>query len=128
MKTPTFLLLTFLLAGLFSCQPGATTDPVQQKTIDSLSMRVAELEKQQVNMKAKAKMAIGFGSPLDNFFNADEFWENTVDVGTSECYKRCADANAQHRQACSQIADCAQRQACYEEALANVTSCVQNCR
>lgn len=128
MKTLILLLLCIPLLGLISCQPATTSDPVQAKTIDSLTARIAALESQHTQTLMKGRLAASFGSPLDDFFNADEFWENTVDVGTSECYKRCAKAASEHRKACDALTDCKKKEDCYKEAATNVANCVQNCQ
>ena len=67
------------------------------------------------------------GSPLKDFFNAPEFWENTYDSGNADCCKRCAEANRVGQKACAAITDRAQRLACYVEAARRVATCVDGC-
>jgi hypothetical protein len=126
----TLLLLFVMGAALFltACgTPANDSHAAHQKQIDSLTNRIAELEKQNSQVMMKGRIAGSFSSGLDAFFEADEFWEDVVDVGDAECSKRCIEMLQTHRKACAEMTDCAAREACYKEATTNAANCHKQC-
>ena len=99
------------------------------KRIAELEAKVAQLEKRNNDLKVKGRIVAKslFGSPLQNFFDSDEFWENTYDSGQADCAKRCAATLQSEMQACLAIADCAQRQQCINDAVARAANCQTQC-
>ena len=127
MKTP-FLFVALLLATLVACEKKeASPDPAYQQRIDSLTTRIAALEQENSQLRLKGRISSSLKSGLDAFFDADEFWENVIDVGQQECANRCIQATKQHREACAAITDDAKRLACYQEASDNAAACQKQC-
>lgn len=129
-------LLAFVLA-LSACStppPEPVPDPrlaELEKTVADLKEQLnkanAQLEGEVLKLQTIAQMHNFDGSPLKDFFNAPEFWENTYDSGASDCCKRCAESNKALRKACSQKATQAERDACFADALRRVSNCVDGC-
>jgi hypothetical protein len=126
-------ILPFIVALiLVGCGPSGP-DP----HLAELQARVAYLEgelarrSEQLNAAATKLSIAGdlqaMDSPLKSSFKAPEFWEVTVDVGSSECCKRCADDNTASQTACDVIDDPVARSACRDEALAQAANCVDRC-
>lgn len=109
------------------CSPG--TDAAATKRIAALEVKVAELEKRNNDLKIKGRIVASslFGSPLENFFSSDEFWENTYDSGQADCAKRCTATLQTELAACQAITDCAQRQQCIKDAVERASNCQTQC-
>lgn len=97
--------------------------------IATLEARVAELERRNSDLALKGRIVGSqlFGSPLDNFFASDEFWQNTYDSGQADCAKRCIATLTAERKACEAIDDDVQQQRCYEDASARASQCQTQC-
>jgi hypothetical protein len=125
------LIIPFVMGSVLfftACDtPSDESNAAHQKQIDSLTNRIAELEKQNSQVMMKGRIAGSFSTGLDAFFEADEFWEDVVDVGDAECSKRCMEALETHKKACAEMTDCAAREACYKEATANASNCHKQC-
>jgi len=105
------------------------TDEATAKKVTALEAKVATLEKRNSDLVFKGHMVSShlFGSPLENFFNADEFWENPYDSGAADCAKRCTSTLLSDEKVCEKIADCAQRQQCFQDATARASNCQTQC-
>ena len=104
--------------------PGPSTDP----RIAALEQRVEVLERKSEDLALKGKIVSSqaFGSPLDNFFAADGWWENPYDSGQADCARRCITASTTHRASCAKK-DESDRLACYQEASDNAANCQRQC-
>jgi len=125
------LIIPFVMGAVLffsACgKPSEENHAAHQKQLDSLTNRIAQLEKQNSQIMMKGRIAGSFSSGLDAFFETDEFWEDIVDVGDAECSKRCIDMLTTHRKACAAMTDCAAREACYKEATENAANCHKQC-
>jgi len=99
------------------------------------SADLAELQKQvqaaqqsnkDLRMKIAARQAVT-GNPLDDFFNAPEFWQCTYDSGWSDCAGRCTKATSAGYKACLQRPEGPQRQQCIRENSLRGSNCLKNC-
>lgn len=98
------------------------------KRAAELEAKVAELQKRNDDLKFKAKLVNdAFGTPLDNFFNHDEFWDNPYDSAQADCARRCIKALTAEREACGEEPDCVKRQQCFQEAMARGSNCQVQC-
>jgi hypothetical protein len=141
--------LTIIITlGLFlccvSCHHSLIND-LETKVAD-LETKVAELEKKVTEQEStlerresdvttlsvvihSAAVADVFGSPLDNFFAAPEFWENTYEVDPSvPCLQQCADNYSSANEQCQQIEDIEERQECVNQAFEGLRNCTRACR
>jgi hypothetical protein len=120
-----------------SCQQGPT-DNLEKKIVE-LENKVAEqeeaLKKRDDDVSTlsaviySSAIADVFGSPLDNFFAAPEFWENTYDVDPSApCHTNCSKVYAAAVENCQSISDLDQRLACVNTAYENLRNCTRRCR
>lgn len=105
--------------------PGAADDP----RVAALEQRVEVLERKSEDLALKSKIVSSqmFGSPLDNFFAEEGWWENPYDTGQADCAKRCIAAAATHRAACAEKDVDSERLACYQEASDNAANCQRQC-
>jgi hypothetical protein len=108
---------------------------VSAKAFAALQANVAALQKRNTDLALKgrivssqllgAKEIHGFG--LDRFFAEPEFWENSYDAGQVECSKRCIAELTAGRTACEDLADPAERERCFQDALDRATTCHKRC-
>jgi hypothetical protein len=128
MKANVFVLCVVVLLICTSCnQP---TDGTTAQKIAALEAKVETLEKRNKDLEFKGRMAgssYPFGSPLENFFNSDEFWENPYDSGQADCAKRCVSTLLSERKVCEGITDCTQRQQCFQDVVGRASRCQTNC-
>ncbi|MFO0872442.1 MAG: hypothetical protein U0575_00535 [Phycisphaerales bacterium] len=138
MRTHAVVLVAALgAASILSCAGcGQAADAEATKRIAALDAKVAgletkvaDLEKRNNDLKVKGRIVASslFGSPLENFFASDEFWENTYDSGQADCAKRCAATLQTELAACQKITDCAQRQQCIKDAVERASNCQTQC-
>lgn len=133
-------LLALLMALPAAAQPVPVTPAAPAATAAStagMSRNTAELQRQlaaerakvnDLKLKLRIKASINpFRTPLQNFFDSPEFWENVIDVAGQECANRCIRAATAHRQACARIVDSAKKDRCYQEAANNAASCQRSC-
>jgi len=111
-----------LLLGACEQAGGGSGDVAQ------LKKEVASLKQSHADTRLKLQLAghVWGRSPLDDFFGAPEFWENTYDSSSADCARRCQSANKPLRDACAKKPE-SQRQQCYAEASASLALCVQRC-
>ncbi len=95
----------------------------------ALEAKVETLKKRNSDLALKARIVSSqlFESPLDNFFNSKEFWENTYDSGQADCANRCIQALNNQRRTCEAITDDTERQKCYQDAVDRASRCQQAC-
>lgn len=107
----------------------ATTAPLSRNPVALQRQLAAERAKvNDLKLKLRIKASLNpFNSPLQNFFDSPEFWENPIDVAGQECANRCIKEAATHRQACALIADSARRLACYTDASNRTAQCQRTC-
>ena len=105
--------------------PNATSDP----RVAALEKRVEALEARSTDLALKGKIISSqvFGSPLDNFFASEGWWENPYDSGQADCARRCIAAAATHRATCATMTVDADRLKCYQEASDNAANCQRQC-
>jgi hypothetical protein len=97
--------------------------------VQTLEANAQELQKKVDDLRLKSRIVTSSRlgrSPLEDFFNSPEFWENTYDSGQADCARRCIEANQQHRAECAKLPANAQ-EACYRDALDRVTNCQKGC-
>ena len=131
MKAIVFVLGVGVLLICIGCDQRAdNTTNTTDKKVAELEAKVATLEKRNDDLELKGRMAgrsFPFGSPLENFFNADEFWENPYDSGQADCARRCVETLQSERRACEAITDCAQRERCFTDVVQRASNCQTNC-
>lgn len=116
-----------LILGFTMLLAGCPNDAA--KKVAELETKVSALEKRNNDLEVKGRIvAIShFDSPLKNFFEADEFWENTYDSGAADCARRCATTLVSEYKVCNAITDCLKKQQCFNEALSRASNCQTNC-
>lgn len=122
MKRP-LVLAIFASLALAGCNDsGGGSD------VAALQRDVAQLKQSDQDLRLKMQLAgRTWGStPLQDFFAAPEFWENTYDSGSADCARRCQTANKPLRDACASKPE-SQRQQCYTDASNSLAQCVQRC-
>jgi hypothetical protein len=99
------------------------------RRVAALEAKVDRLEKRNDDLALKGRIVSSqvFGSPLQNFFASDEFWQNTYDSGQADCAKRCIATLTAERKACEDIVDPTQRQKCFQDAVDRASSCQTRC-
>ena len=128
MKTSlVFAFLMFFLA--YGCRQESPEDDQLSSRIQALESKVDSLEQRLADhtLNSPISSSLLFRSPLEQFFQSPEFWENTYDVGEVECSKRCIEALTTHRQQCEQITDENERLQCYQEASDRAANCHRQC-
>jgi outer membrane murein-binding lipoprotein Lpp len=96
--------------------------------VQTLESDVAALQRRADDLALKNQItsSLLFRSPLEDFFQSPEFWENTYDSGQADCAKRCIAELQTHRQACLQLPE-NQRLACFQEATDRASRCQTQC-
>jgi hypothetical protein len=127
MKAIVLVLCVGVLMSSTGCN--RSTDDPTAKRVAALEAKVATLEKRNSDLEFKGRMVSShlFGSPLEKFFGADEFWENPYDSGAADCAKRCTETLLSENKVCEKIADCAQKQQCFKEASERASNCQTQC-
>ena len=128
MKATVLVLVVGALLTFTDCK--RSPDEATLQKIAALEGKVATLEKRNSDLEFKGRMAgssYPFGSPLENFFNSDEFWQNPYDSGQADCARRCVTTLQSERKACENIADCAQRQQCFQDVVTRAATCQKRC-
>ena len=102
------------------------------KAVEELQETVAALERQTNDLALKAQITSSqvFGrAGLDRFFGEREFWENIIDVGQSECSRRCIEVLQATRAgiAANTTYSDAERQAAYIKAADDAALCHKQC-
>jgi hypothetical protein len=115
-------------ALLVSVGCNAPVDRSATERMTTLENRIASFEQRSADLALKTRIVSQlFGSPLDNFFAADEFWENTYDSGQADCARRCIATLTAERKACASEKDDAKRQQCYQAATDRASRCQVQC-
>lgn len=116
--------------GLLLARPGCnhpSADAIA-KRVAELEAKVATLEKRNNDLMLKTRIGGSlFGSPLQNFFAADEFWENTYDSGQADCAKRCIQNLTDENKACSKKPDGPDKEKCFKDAVQGASNCHRGC-
>jgi len=122
-----FSATTLLLAT--GCTGTAAPDPKNESRIAALEQRAEAMERKSDDLALKSKIVSSqvFGSPLDNFFSADGWWENPYDSGQADCARRCIAAAATQRAACPKKEVESERLTCYQEASDSAANCQRQC-
>jgi outer membrane murein-binding lipoprotein Lpp len=109
---------------------GERTDDATAARVAELEAQVDTLERRNQDLEFKGRLAAGhiFGSPLKNFFEADEFWENTYDSSQGDCAKRCTDTLQSDREVCEGKSDCTERETCFNDAITRAGRCHSACK
>jgi len=122
-----FVLLLSLL--VYSCKQEEPRDDQLSKKVQALESKVDSLQKRLDDQRLKTKIASSllFQSPLEQFFNAPEFWENTYDTGQADCSNRCIKELQDVREQCSKKTDANERLKCFNEASERAANCHTQC-
>lgn len=122
-----FVLLLSLLA--YSCKQEELGDDQLSKKVQALESKVDSLQKRLDDQRLKTKIASSllFQSPLEQFFNAPEFWENTYDSGQADCSNSCIKQLQAVREECAKETDANARLQCYQEAADRAANCHKQC-
>lgn len=128
MRTSAFVSCLTIVLACSGCEQGRPGDDQLSAKVQALETNVNALQKRvdDLALKTQITSGLGFGSPLDNFFNSPEFWENTYDSGQADCSKRCIKVLQTHRAACAEKPE-AQRLQCYQEASSAASKCHVGC-
>lgn len=133
MKSLGFFVSLFFVLTLSILGSGCTQEASKN---DELNNRIVEFENQvktlqeRLNdrtLKARIASSLIFKSPLEQFFQSPEFWENTYDSSQADCSKRCINDLQTARAQCEQIADDNQRLQCFNDAAQRAASCHTQC-
>jgi hypothetical protein len=122
------LCLVFAVSGCRQTGPDDATVRLMQR-VQTLEANAQEMQKKADDLRLKARIVTSSHlgrSPLEDFFNSPEFWENTYDSGQADCARRCIEANQQHRAECAKL-PANKQEACYRDALDRVTNCQKGC-
>lgn len=143
MKSITFLILFFILINWSSCSTTKVDNLNSQ--ISKLETRLAQKdsELQQIQKKERSifltfSSSVSlhiFDDPLNNFFNAPEFWENVYEVAPdgpvgpplTTCEQRCKNDFGNFSTKCREIDDPIERRKCLNEAFENSLECYESC-
>jgi outer membrane murein-binding lipoprotein Lpp len=101
-----------------------------ENEVASLKQEQDQIEKKVSDVRLKGRISSNysvFGSPLEQFFQAAEFWENTYDSALADCQARCIDEIKPRREACEEIEDASERINCFKDASAMGQRCHQEC-
>ena len=121
-------LLVGIAALLVSVGCNTPADRGATERMTALENRIASLEQRNTDLALKTRIVSQlFGSPLQNFFAADEFWENRYDSGQADCARRCIATLTSERNACAGVTDAAKRQQCYQDATDKASRCQTQC-
>lgn len=125
MKTTALVLC--LGAALLTASCGQ--DSAADKRVAELEKQVAALQAQNRDTRAKLRAfhAFRFGSPLENFFSAGEFWQCTYDSSWTDCSRRCSEQTTAGALICAGKPVGPERQTCVEENTARGSNCLNNC-
>jgi outer membrane murein-binding lipoprotein Lpp len=118
--------VTVLLAGLGCNRPANDTAAANVATLQA---KIEKLEKANSDLAFKGRLTAQhlFGSPLENFFGSDEFWENPYDSGQADCARRCVATLTSERKICDAIPDCTRRQQCFQDVIQRASACQTQC-
>ena len=125
------ILFSFLLLPLlWSCNTKLTDSIQLVERLKSLEKEVTNQNQEIVSLAIKTRVSNSspFKSPLNQFFDSDEFWEGPFDVSKSECYRRCLGLLKQYQDPCYDLSKEEERIECFENALLEIQSCYDNCR
>ncbi|GAC33193.1 hypothetical protein [Paraglaciecola polaris] len=127
------LLITFAVSGC-SEQRNESNEELMAK-IEKLEVEIEDMQQNLAALEQKTQLSFSVISSnpfLDNAFEdfvfaSDEFWKNTVDVGVSECTKRCS-ADAKGRQAtCNALPDGDEKIDCRNDSSNKAKTCNKQC-
>lgn len=132
MKNPTLSLskvaIVFLLVSVVV---GCNNNDHLKKRISELEKKLDEKEQQVAELAVTVIAVAAIGdTPLQDFFNAPEFWESTYEVDpTTGCLGGCSRTyQSTILNTCSEIKDEEERQACVDSAYARMLLCTAACR
>lgn len=127
-KTTAGVALLCIVAVCTACTQGTSQDERLSTRVEALESDVAALNARTSDLMLKNQItsSLLFRSPLENFFQSPEFWENTYDSGQADCARRCIAELQTHREACLELPE-DQRLACFEEAVQRGSRCQQQC-
>lgn len=115
-----------VLTGCMKAPNGGAGD---NKQLAELQKQVAAAQQANKDLRTKiaARLAVT-GDPLDDFFNAPEFWQCTYDSGWSDCANRCTKATSDGYKACiANNPPGPARQQCVNENAQRGSNCLKNC-
>ena len=128
MRANVLVFTVCVLLASAACAPARPVDDGMAARVAELESQVAELQKRADDLALKGRVvgSLLFRSPLDDFFQSPEFWENTYDSGEADCSRRCIATLQEHRAACLNKPE-SERLKCFEEASANAALCHKRC-
>lgn len=111
-----------------STAPAAAGDGASQARLAALEKEVARLKERDRDVRAKIRVAHGWGNtPWDDFLANPDFWECTYDSGWSDCATRCSRQTSQGYQACLLKPEGPDRVRCVEQNSARGAACLKAC-
>lgn len=118
--------LYFLASG---CEQKGSGDEQINKKVMELEGKVDVLQNSLDDQRLKSMIISSqvFKSPLEQFFQSAEFWENTYDSGQADCSRRCIRDLQAMREQCMQKPVEAERLACFQEASDRAVNCHRQC-
>ena len=128
MKTVAFVLSLGCALLVVGCSPPAPSGD-SEKRLKALEGKVATLQQQNSDVRAKLKAFHGFPgrSPLGDFFASPEFWQCTYDSAWSDCADRCGMNSATSLIECNKKPEGPDRQKCVQEAADAASKCLMAC-
>lgn len=129
MRKMTFVCCLGVLLAAAGCAQNGPGEGRLSARLQALENEVEALQKQHDDLALKGQIASSllFRSPLDDFFNSPEFWENVYDSGEADCARRCIEQITLHRKQCAQIPNDNQRLQCFQEAADRGAACQRQC-
>jgi len=126
--------ILFLLVSSCSNQPSNGEDFLVKK-IQELENKLDSLKIQLDDQKIKTRIgfmqvssSLLFNSPWESFLiEGDNYWDNIVDVGRSECSKNCAKSAKLRRNACDELPDGQEKRDCFESSAKLASKCQGDC-
>lgn len=101
-----------------------------EERIKSLENEVAVLHEADTAARLLMRRTVDLGhfndAPWDNFFNEDEFWENTYYVHPFECEIQCFKRPRSDARNCKKLPE-AERRACRDRVIAEMVQCYMIC-
>lgn len=130
-----FKILTVSLFFLFISSCSNSNDAKLNERLNNLEQQIDSLSHALADQKTKTRMAFIqiasnplFNTPWEDFLLAsDDFWNQVVDVGLSECSGRCSKIYKAAKKECDSLPDGQEKLDCINSALKNSQNCQQNC-
>ena len=122
------LILVPISIGLLACTEQSSDQSQLEQRVADLEQQLAEMQEKSTDTRVKIAAAGSsvFSSPLARFFGESEFWENTYDVGYSECSSGCGKRSVAGHKACDLKPE-PEREACNDLVTSNSQSCQFEC-